>query len=218
MLRFSEEVLLLALDEKTGRLHPLPERAIEFALAGAVLAELAAARRITTDATRLTVQDFSPTGAAILNLALSFLPKDEPTMPLQKALARFALQAEKLKPLLYADLVKKGILQQQDKKFLWVLRERRYPVIDDREEREARTRIRDIVLNPAALPGAKDIVLIGLMDACDLDGFIFSPEEMERSAERIKQICSLNSIVAALSRAIGEMQQAILDVIAYSGM
>ena len=55
MLRFSEEVLLLALDEKTGRLHPLPERAIEFALAGAVLAELAAAKRITTDATRLTV-------------------------------------------------------------------------------------------------------------------------------------------------------------------
>jgi hypothetical protein len=218
VLRYSEEVLLLALDEKTGRLHPLPERALEFALAGAVLAELGAVQRITTDAAKLTIKDSSPTGDTVLDTALSFLPKNEPTLTIQKALARIALQAEKLKPLLYADLVKKGILQQQDKKFLWALRERRYPVIDDREEREARTRIRDIVLNPAALPGPKDIVLIGLMDACDLDGFIFSPEELERSAERIKQICGMNAIITALTKAIGEMQQAILDVIAYSGM
>jgi golgi phosphoprotein 3 len=218
VLRFAEEILLLALDEKTGRLHPLPERALEFALAGAVLAELAAAHRIDTDATKLTVKDFSPTGDPVLDETLKFLPKNEPSMTLQKALARIALQADKLKPLLYADLVQKGILQQQDKKFLWALRERRYPVIDDREEREARARIRDIVLNPAVVPGPQDVVLIGLMDACDLDGFIFTPEELERSAERIKQICGLNSIVAALSRAIGEMQQAILDVIAYSGM
>jgi golgi phosphoprotein 3 len=218
VLRFAEEIILLALDEKTGRLHPLPERALEFALAGAVLAELAAAHRIVTDATTLTVKDFSPTSDPLLDEALHFLPKDEPTMTLQKALARIALQADKLKPLLYADLVQKGILQQQDKKFLWALRERRYPTIDDREEREARARIRDIVLNPAAVPSPQDVVLIGLMDACDLDIFIFTPEELERSAERIKQISSQDSIVAALTRAIGEMQQAILDVIAYSGM
>ncbi len=218
MLRFSEEILLLALDEKTGRLHPLPERSLEFALAGAVLAELAVANRIATDASKLRVKDSSPTGDAILDAALKFLPKDEPTMTLQKGVARIALQADKLKPLLYADLVKKGILQQEDKKFLWVLRERRYPTIDDREEREVRARIRDIVLNPAAVPGPQDVVLIGLMDACDLDSFIFAPEELERSAERIKQIGGQDSIVAALSRAISEMQQAILDVIAYSGM
>jgi hypothetical protein len=218
VLRFAEEILLLALDEKTGRLHPLPERALEFALAGAVLAELATVHRVETNATTLTVKDSSPTGDPFLDEALHFLPKDEPTMTLQKAVARIALQADKLKPLLYADLVQKGILQQQDKKFLWALRERRYPTIDDREEREARARIRDIVLNPAAVPGPQDVVLIGLMDACDLDIFIFTPEELERSAERIKQISRQDSIVAALTRAIGEMQQAILDVIAYSGM
>jgi len=218
VLRFAEEVLLLALDDKTGRLHPLPERALEFALAGAVLAELVSAKRITTDAVKLTVKDASPTGDAVLDAALSFLPRDEPTMTLQKALARLALKADKFKPLLYANLVQKGILQQQDKKFLWALRERRYPVIDDREEREARTRIRDIVLNPTAMPSPQDVVLIGLMDACDLDGFIFTPEELERSAERIKEICTRDSIVSALTKAIGEMQQAILDVIAYSGM
>ena len=38
VLRFAEEIILLSLDDKTGRLHALPERALEFALAGAVLA------------------------------------------------------------------------------------------------------------------------------------------------------------------------------------
>jgi hypothetical protein len=37
VLRFSEEILLMALDEKTGRLHAMPERALEFAIAGALL-------------------------------------------------------------------------------------------------------------------------------------------------------------------------------------
>jgi hypothetical protein len=218
MLRFAEEILLLALDEKTGRLHALPERALEFALAGAVLAELASINRLDTDATQVFVKDARPVGDPILDLALSCLPKNEPTLTIQKALARIALKADALKELLFAELVRKGILKQTQQSYLWVMRERRYPVVDDREEREVRARIREVVLSPAAIPDPQDVVLIGLMDACDLDHFVFTPEELDRSAERIKQICRMNFIVQALARAIGEIEKAILEVIAYSGM
>ncbi len=119
MLRFAEEILLLALDEKSGRLHPLPERALEFALAGAVLAELAFIDRIDTDAKQLIIKDASPMGDPILDEALKYLPKDEPKLTIQKALARIALKADKLQDLLFAELVRKGILNQQEKKFLW---------------------------------------------------------------------------------------------------
>jgi len=218
MLRISEEILLLALDEKTGRLHALPERALEFALAGALLAELEERDRLENDATQIIVKDASTVGDAVLDLALAILPKNEPRLTIQKALARIALRAKDIKELLFADLVNKGVLQAHEQKFLWVLRERRYPVKDDREEREVRARIRDIVLNPAAVPARQDIVLIGLMDACDLDAFVFTPAELDGSAARIKQICAMDFIVQALARAIGEIQQAILEVIAYSGM
>ncbi len=218
MLRFAEEILLLALDEKSGRLHPLPERALEFALAGAVLAELAFVDRLDTDATQIYLKDTSPMGDPILDEAMTFLPKDEPKLTIQKALARIALKSDHLKALLFAELIRKGILKQEEKRHLWVLHERRYPVVDNREELEVRARIRNVVLDPAAIPDPQDVVLIGLMDACDLDDFIFTPEELDHSAERIKQICRMDFIVQALARAIGEIQQAILEVIAYSGM
>lgn len=218
MLRFAEEILLLALDEKTGRLHPLPERALEFALAGAVLAELAFLNRLDTDATHMVVVNAEPMGDPVLDEALKSLPPNEPKLTTQKALARVALKADVLKKLLFEELQRRGILQHQEQKFLWVLRERRYPVVDNREEREVRARIRELVLTPGAIPDPRDVVLIGLMDACDLDTFVFTPEELSKSAERIKQICRMDFIVQALSRAIGEIQQAILEVIAYSGM
>lgn len=56
------------------------------------------------------------------------------------------------------------------------------------------------------------------MDACDLDTVVFTPAEVDQYAERIKQISRLDFIVQALARAIAEIQQAVLEVIAYSGM
>ena len=98
------------------------------------------------------------------------------------------------------------------------MRERRYPVIDDREEVEVRARIRNVVLHPDSIPDPQEVVLIGLMDACDLDYFVFSPEELDHYSDLIKQICRMDFIVQALTRAIGEIQQAILEVIAFSEM
>ena len=54
-LRFSEELLLLALDDATGKLHPLPERALDLAIVGALLMELAFRNQIDTDNKNLTI-------------------------------------------------------------------------------------------------------------------------------------------------------------------
>lgn len=218
VLRIAEEILLLALDEKTGRLHALPERALEFALAGALLAELAFQNRLDTDTTQVFIQNAGPAGNPLLDLTLASLPQGEPKLTIQKALARIALKAGPIKELLFADLVRKGILQQQEKSFFWALRERRYPVVDATQEVEVRARIRHIVLTPGEIPDPRDIVIIGLMDACDLDSTVFTPAEVDHYAERIKQISRMDFIVQALARAIAEIQQAILEVIAYSGM
>ncbi len=218
MLRFAEEILLMALDEQSGRLHPLPERALEFALAGAALADLVQLGRLGADTATLEIKNRAPTGDPVLDVALAALGKDDPQPSIQKALARVALQAEPIKKLLFTELTSKGILKQRDENYLWVLHERRYPTVDDREEREVRARIREIVLTPGLAPDARDVVLIGLMDACDLDSFVFTPEELTRHAERIRAICQQNAIVHALARAIGEIQRALLDVIANSGV
>ena len=55
----------------------------------------------------------------------------------------------------------RGVIEAKEARFLWVLRSRRYPVIEGRELQEAKLRITDVLLG-GAIPSPHDSVLIGL--------------------------------------------------------
>ncbi|OYV47719.1 MAG: hypothetical protein B7X06_02805, partial [Verrucomicrobia bacterium 21-51-4] len=61
MLTFAENIVLLAMDGDTGHLRPLPERALDYALAGALLMGLATHNRIDPRLSPMQVLDNSPT-------------------------------------------------------------------------------------------------------------------------------------------------------------
>lgn len=216
-LRFAEEILLLALDDKTGKLHPLPERALDFALAGGLLMELAFLNKIDTDLKRLIVVDRAPTGDPLLDEIMALLPEDDDSLTIQKGLSRVALKSDVLRRDLFRGLVEKGILRKEEHRFLWVLNERRYPVIDNRQEQEVRARIREVIIG-GGIPDPRDVAIICLMNACDLSHTIFSAEELEQFSSRIDQVSKMDMIGQALAKAIREIQRAVLEVIAYSGM
>lgn len=65
-----DELVLLALDEETGRWS---RRGLRFPVAGAVLFELALQRRIEVDGDSLVVIDLTPTGVAYLDEVLAEL-------------------------------------------------------------------------------------------------------------------------------------------------
>src|SRR5688500_2923667 len=69
-LTFVEELVLLGLDDRTGALLPTPVMGFNYALAGAVIADLALAGRIDTDLEQLTVLRPDATGDALLDNAL----------------------------------------------------------------------------------------------------------------------------------------------------
>jgi len=64
MLTMLEEVVLLAVDEKSGGLRSTREFATAYALVGAVFFDLALARRIDTDTESIQIVDKRPTGNA----------------------------------------------------------------------------------------------------------------------------------------------------------
>lgn len=216
-LRFAEEILLLALDDKTGKLHPLPERGLDFALAGGLLMELAFCNKIDTDIKRLIIVNRDPTGDPMLDGIMALLPEDDDGLTVQKALSRVALKSDTLRRDLFRGLVEKGILQKEEHRFLWVLNERRYPVVDDRQEQEVRSRIREVIID-GGIPDPRDVAIICLMNACDLSHTIFSAAELEKFSDRIEQVARMDMIGQALAKAIREIQRAVLEVIAYSGM
>ncbi len=205
MLRFAEEILLLALDDATGRLHPLPPKALELALAGALLFELSFQERVDTDLSSLRVMNWSATGDTLLDRALGALRADRGLLSLQQSLARVALIAPDLIEPLLQGLETKGILTRREKRILWKVREVTHPEKDAREEAAVRERIRRVVLEDQ-VPEPRDVVIIALVEACQLQRMVFSPAELEKARARLQEIAKMESLGAALLTAARKME------------
>ena len=246
-LRLAEELLLIALDDVSGKLRDLPERALDMGLAGALLIELNADGSLDASPEGVnTLGDAPPPeladGDNLRGLVLSCLATASQPLTLQHALARLCNEAAAIRRILFENLVGKGVLRRQEHRLLFVLSERRYPVINNREETEAITRIRRTVLGWPTGPGAtagpetsateretaepgeptepraRDVHLVALIHACGLGAVVFTPEELERHGRRIEAIGARDCVAAAVAEAIHEIQRAILEVRAYAGM
>lgn len=216
MLSFAEEILLLALNDKKGRLYPLPDTFVDYALAGAILMELAFEGRIDTDVTNLIVLDSTSTGNTLRDEILQRISSEyQPTI--QQCLEKTARKAADIKEKTFQDLVEKNILLRKEKRYFWVYNYRRYPVINDSEEKEVKARIREIILTEA-IPHPRDVVLICLMDACGLSATIFTQEELKKVSPRIKLIAKMDFIGQAITKSLARIQHAILEAMGLSNI
>ncbi len=209
MLTITEEILLLMLDDEDGSFLPIRESTVEHIVAGAVLMDLAFQNRIDTDPERLVVLSREPLGNTLLDRALERITEDSETRDTRgwiEALAR--TDAVAIRDLALAGLVENGVLEVRDERFLWVFRERRYPMIDGRIEREAKLRLGDALLADD-IPDPRDAAMICLADTCDILDDIFSPAEIERARPRIAQLRRMDLIGREVGSAVAEIERAI---------
>ncbi len=206
MLRFPEELMLLILDDEDGKFARVPDRQLRYALAGGVLMDLALENRIDTDLKQLMLVDSSPLGDSLLDPTLADVAEATETHDARFWVERTALRsADEIRQGALDRLVERGILQRQEDRFLWVFRSRRYPVIDDRVEREVKLRIMEILFSDQ-IPTPRDVVIIGLAHACNLFEQILSAREVEHIAPRIDQVRGLDLISQAMAQAIADIE------------
>ncbi|NGM20582.1 GPP34 family phosphoprotein [Roseomonas stagni] len=203
-LTMPEEILLLMLDDETGRLQERAAPSGDFAIAGAVLAELALAGRIDTDPNRLYVVNPAPTGDALQDRALAQIAAATDTQDSRHWIETLAADADEYREALFARLVSKGILKRVEGRFLWVFPERRYPVISDKEEREVKARIMGVLFNDE-IPDPRDSMLIGLCRAGGLFSLLLSSNELDRVQARIDSVADLEELNRSLADAIREI-------------
>jgi golgi phosphoprotein 3 len=205
MLGFAEEILLLQLDDTHGRFIDLPLSAADVVLAGAALMELALDNRVDSDLKHLILVDRTPTGDDILDDVLERLGQAGAGLSVAAALELITANAEKYQQRALKRLVAKGILREEDGRFLWVFHTRRYPVVDDREQREVKARLRQILLTDE-IPDPRDVVLICLIDACGLLDLVLRPDEIARTKIRVDQLSRLDLIGQAVTKAVAEIR------------
>jgi golgi phosphoprotein 3 len=205
VLGFIEEIVLLQLDDRRGSFVDLPQSAADVVIAGAALMELALHNRIDTDLERLIVVDARPTGDGILDGALAKLAASGNELNSAAAIELVTLDARKYQEQALQRLVEKGVLRQTDGRWRWVFHTRRYPVVDDREQREVKTRLRQVLLTEE-IPDPRDVVLICLIDACGLLDLVLTPDEIAKTRPRAETLARLDLIGQAVTRAVAEIR------------
>ncbi len=204
MLRFVEEIILLLLGDEDGRFANVPSWSLSYALAGAVLMDLAIEDRIDTDLEKLVVVDSSPLGDSLLDPALAEIAGRE-QRDVSFWLERIANHADQIRDEALSRLVAKGILDRREDRFLWVFESRRYPAIDGKAEREVKLRIMGVLFSDE-IPHPRDVMVICLADACGIFGEILARHELEQVSGRIEQVRKLDLIGRAMTQAIRDIE------------
>ena len=208
MLTIAEEMLLLVLDEKTGKFQDrLPVHSLRHAASGALLMELALNDRIDTDVHQLFVVDPSPLGEPVLDRSLARIVDDGGNRPTGHWVGVFAEEYDSLQRQLLDRLVARGILARHEERLLWVFGSRRYPVVEGSPLREVKRRIMDVLLSDV-IPDPRDVVIICLADACALWRSLIHPRELAGMEPRIAQVVKLDLIGQSVARTIRELQEA----------
>ena len=209
MLRFPEELMLLMLDDENGKFARVPDRLLRYALAGGVLMDLALEDRIDTDLEKLILVNPEPLEDSLLDPTLADITQATETHDARFWVERTArLSAEAIRHKVLNRLVDRGILECRDDRFLWVFQARRYPAIDGTAEREVKLRIMEILFSDQ-VPLPRDVVIIGLVHACDLFRQILSDRELANVATRIDEVRQLDLIGRAMSQAIIDIELSI---------
>lgn len=213
MLRFSEEVMLLLLNDKGGTFADVPAASLDCALGGAILMDLAMENRIDTDPERLFVVDSTPIGDALLDPMLARIVESKETHDTVHWIKAATEQANEIRDRSLDRLVERGVLRRQDDRFMWVFTARRYPVIDNTAIRDVKLRLMGVLFSDE-IPDSRDILLIALADVCGIFRSLLSGSELDAAAARIAQVRTLDLMGREVTAAAREIEASMARAMA----
>ena len=205
-LTLTQELILMLLNEETGYFHQVPGWHLNCAVVGAVLAELSLRSRIDTDMESLFLVDESETGDPALDPILKEIAAESVQRNTQYWIERLAPRAESIIDSVLDRLVDLKILEYHDGEF-WTLARTGWQTelysnsIEDTAGEFIKLRIMRYIFTDA-IPNPRDIIIICLINTCDVFRFIFQLDD--EAEERIKSICQMDLIGRSIAAAVSQ--------------
>lgn len=207
MLTMLEEVVLLAVDEKTGSLRSSREFSTAYALVGAAFFDLALAGNIDTDTETIRIIHTKPTGSAIHDQILANLAQRPELKTVQdwieEIYRHYDLEGEALK-----SLIERGILRHEKSKLLWIIDVESFPIVDNKPQQHVALRLANAVLGDE-IPETRDIMLVSIAAQCDLLYYILSDTTVRLRKSRIEMLSNLETISRKVNAAIESLEAAM---------
>lgn len=205
MLDLAEELLLLALEDESGRIKQATAASLPFGLAGAMLMDLTLRERLGMEDDRVVVLDASPTEDEVLDSALREISASAKPRNAWHWVSK--LGSWRPKDRVTEQLLERGILKRQEDMVLWIFPYIRHLPEDATVERELRDSLQDVVLNGHA-PDARSAALLSLIKSCNLVDDVFGRADRKRARDRLDEISERELIDNAVSDTVAAAQAA----------
>ncbi len=208
-LTIPEEIYLLTIDEKKGQQGGVPENIFNVVLSSSILMDLAVQQRIDSDIEGTIIPDSKEkTGNAILDEILMQIHSSKENKDILHWITYIFKDIKHIKERIVDNLVSKGILKIEEQKVLWVFSSRKYPKIANKEVKEVKNRLREIIFSDE-IPDFRDIAIISLVHHGEMIQFILTDNELEKHRQRIEDIAQLDLIGQSIAAAVDDITIAL---------
>ena len=204
-----QQLALLALHDSKGTFSG---SFYEYAFAGGLVSELLLAERIAfhEDEKRVRVASDQPMGNELLDELLELIRDSAKEYDLKHWVGK-AAGLKNLKHRIADSLADAGIVQQDEKKILWLFTQKIYPELDGAYEDQLRARMASVMFHEGDLD-VRSLVLIALAKHSNLLQQNFARVELEQHRDRVEQISKGDLLAAGATREVIEAIQAAVMV------
>ena len=206
-LNLIDQITLLALDDEKGTFKA-DETAYPYAIAGAVIMELALAKHIDLSGEKVVVRDKTKTGDKIIDTYFNSIIESAKERKVKSWVERIGNKADTIKRETIAKLIENRILEKREDKILWIFSYNKYPAQNPRPENQLGQRLYDIIVN-SHLPELKEIMLLNLIESCSLGKEVFGKEQVKTFKKKLKSINEYDHLGDAVSKSVKEICDAI---------
>ncbi|MFQ5627741.1 MAG: GPP34 family phosphoprotein [bacterium] len=206
-----EEIMLLALRDREGTVEF--GSMYQYAIGGAILAELLLTKRIAVDESRrkklANVLPAEAPGDPVIDECYAKIKNAKRRATLETWVSRFA-NLRDLKHRVAKQLCRRGILRADEDKVLLIFTRKIYPEVNPEPERAIIQRLRTAIFTDTADLDARTVILLSLAKSADLLKFHFDKKELKTRKDRIKRIVNGEIAGSATKGAIEAMQAAVM--------
>jgi hypothetical protein len=203
-----EEVVLLAVDERNGGLRSAREYSTAYAFVGAVVVDLALAKRIDTDTEHVQVLDTTPTGHATTDRVLAHMAARPELTTVSAWIEEIFHERTDLEGEALGSLTERGILRHEKSKLLWIIDVERFPLVDNKPLKHVRLRLAHAILSDE-IPDPRDAMLVSIAEPCGLLAYVLSEETIALRRERIQLLCGMETVGRKVTDAIIRLESTL---------
>lgn len=212
-----EEIMLLALRDQKGTVEF--GSLYNYALGGAILAELLLAGRISVEAGKKKLVDLvsrEPMGDPVIDECLQKIASAKRRADPQTWVQRFST-LKKLHHRVAEGLCQRGILRADEDKILLIFSRQIYPELNPQPERKLIERLRKAIFGDSGVVEPRTVILIALAHAADLLRIPFGKRDLRQRKKRIQKIIDGEMMGKATKEAIEAAQAAAAVVVVCTG-